>query len=193
LAEAPNALGGVSWPDTNRILYSPTPSVGIWEVSPSGGEPRKLTEPNVAEGEASHVWPCLVPGTSTLLYAAEIDAADSFDAAKLYAVDLASGKRTLLVDGGSDPSVVGDTLYYTRAGTVYEASYDRERQALRGSPKPLYAGVTYATATGAAQFAAARDTRLFLRGSHGWDLFQPVVVGRDGKEPVALAKAHRAT
>jgi serine/threonine protein kinase len=26
-----------SWPDANRILYSPMPSVGIWEVSPTAG------------------------------------------------------------------------------------------------------------------------------------------------------------
>jgi hypothetical protein len=51
----------------------------------------------------------------------------------------------------------------------------------RASPKPLYKGVTYSPATGAAQFSTAANARLFLRGAHGWDLFEPVVVSRDGK------------
>jgi len=186
LADAPSALGGLAWPDARRILYSPTPGVGIWEVSPAGGETKKLTEPDVSEGEASHVWPFMVPGTNLLLYAAEIEAADTFDAARIYAFDLSSGRRTLLVDGGSDPSVVGGTLYYTRAATVYEAAFDVEHRVLRGSPKPLYQGVTYSPETGAAQFAAARDARLFLRGARGWDLYQPIVVGRDGSKTESL-------
>jgi Tol biopolymer transport system component len=182
LADAPNVLGGMVWDRADRILFSPSPGTGIWQVDPNGGGATPVTEPDPGAGEGSHVWPARVPGTDLVLYVAEIEAADSFDAGRIYAFDPATGKRVLLVDGGSDPTVVEDTLYFARAGIIFAARFDRARTAIIGSPKPVIEGVSYTPATGAAQFAVTRSASVHVPGEQGWDLWQPVIVDRAGVE-----------
>jgi len=187
IAQTPNHLGGAVWRSTDEIVYSPNPSTGLWRVSAAGGEPVQLTFPDFDAGEASHVWPAVVPGSKLILYVAEIEAEDSFDAARIYAFDPDSGKRTLLVDGGSDPSVQNGILYYANAGVIYAVGFDSTRPGLRGTPQPLYKGVVYSPSTGAAQFAVSGDTSVRLHGGQGGDLIDPVIVDRAGKvESVGL-------
>jgi len=181
VAQAPNNLGGLAWPTMDRIIFSRSPATGLWEVSPNGGEPRQITFPDFDAGEEGHVWPVAVPGTSLLLYVSEIESADTFDAARIYAYDEASGKRTLLLEGGSDPGLRDGTLYYARAGTVYSVGFDADRVALRGSPRPVWEGVIYSIATGAAQYALGPGVSVHAKGAEGWDLIDPVIVDRTGK------------
>jgi Tol biopolymer transport system component len=190
LAEAPNALGGISWAQPDRILFSPHPSAGIWEVAADGGTPRAVTHPDVAAGEASHVWPSQIPGSPAFLYVAEIESADSFDAGRIYAFDPRDNSRTLLVDGGSDARVVGDELFYVRAGSIFALAFDRERLKVSGSPRQIASGVMYSPAVGAAQFATTRNVRVHVPGAEGWDREQPVRIDRRGNiEPIDMPAA----
>ncbi|HVF35892.1 MAG TPA: protein kinase [Candidatus Saccharimonadia bacterium] len=187
IAEAPNHLGGLAWSGNDKIIYSPFPGTGIWEVSASGGEPKQLTFPDLDAGEGSHVWPMPVAGTPLILYVAEIEAADTFDAGRIYAWDATSGERTLLVDGGTDPQVFEGKLYYARAGTIYSVAFDAERVALRGAPQPVYEGVAYSPAVGAAQYALAPGVSVRMLGGEGVDLIEMVIVDRaGGVEPLGL-------
>jgi serine/threonine-protein kinase len=190
LAEAPNALGGIAWVQPDRILFSPHPSTGIWEVPAGGGEARAVTHPDVKAGEASHVWPAAIPGSPAFLYVAEVESADTFDAGRIHAFDPRDQSRKLLVEGGSDPGVVGDELFYVRAGTVFAVAFDRGRLAVSGSPRKVASGIMYSPAIGAAQFAATRDVRIHVPGAQGWDLEHPVRVDRSGKaEPIGVPPA----
>ena len=180
IAEAPNHLGGGTWASDDAILYMPHPGTGIFRVSPEGGAPQQLTVPDIGAGEGSHAWPAAVPGTKLFLYVAEVEPADTYDAGRIYLHDPDTNERTLLVDGGTDPQLVDGTLYYARAGTIYAVGFDVERRALRGSPKPVYEGVTYSPAAGAAQFAAATGVSVRREGGVGMDHFELVVVDRSG-------------
>jgi serine/threonine-protein kinase len=185
LAEAPNHLGGGAWA-ADAIYYSPHPGTGIWRVSPDGGTPEPVTFPDPAT-EGSHVWPTPVPGTGEILYVAELEPHDTFDAGRIYRFDPATKTRTLLVDGGTDPRVVGDTLYYAREGTIYAVGYDAAARALRGSPRPIHERVAYSAVTGAAQFDVAAGVSVRLAGGTAGDLIEPVVVDRAGvAEPLGL-------
>ena len=187
VAHAPYHLGGAMWYDAQTIIFSPQPAAGLWQVSANGGTPKQITFPDYDAGETSHVWPARVPGSTLILYVAEVEAADTFDAGRIYAFDPATGQRTLLVDGGTDPQVIDDTLHYARAGTIYSVGLDVKRVALRGSPTPLYEGVMYTPATGAAQYARASGESVRALGKEGWDVIDPVVIDRAGKaEPLGL-------
>jgi Tol biopolymer transport system component len=181
VAHTPNHLGGAMWYDADTIIYSPYPGTGLWRMPAAGGASTQLTFPDFDHGESSHVWPAGVPGSKLILYVAEVEAADTFDAGRIYAFDPASGKRTLLVEGGTDPVVVDDTLHYVRAGTVYAVGFDAAKVALRGSPAPLYEGVMYAASTGAAQYALASGVSVRAPGGSGMDLIDLNVVDRAGK------------
>jgi hypothetical protein len=141
VAEAPAHLAGLVWAADGAIVFTPRPATGLWRVPRGGGEPVQLTFPDFDAGEGSHVWPATVPGTKLLLYVAEVEAADSFDAARIYAFDPDTGARTLVIDGGTDPRVVDGVLHYARAGTIYAVPFDAARVAIRGAPRPLHEGV----------------------------------------------------
>src|SRR5579885_1019484 len=64
LCDAPQARGA-SWGDGDIIVFTPTLTTGLWQISGSGGTPKTLTELNKERG---HRWPQVLPGGKQVLF-----------------------------------------------------------------------------------------------------------------------------
>ena len=67
LANAP-ALRGASWGSDDTIVYTPTPTSSLWRVSASGGPAQQLTTLNRSQGETTHRYPQILPGSRGVLF-----------------------------------------------------------------------------------------------------------------------------
>ena len=69
LCEAPDDRGG-SWGEDGTIVFTPGGAAGggLSRVSPAGGRPEVLTEPDPGAGEVSHGWPQVLPGGKAVMY-----------------------------------------------------------------------------------------------------------------------------
>jgi Tol biopolymer transport system component/predicted Ser/Thr protein kinase len=68
LAEAPVPLGG-TWSDDNTIIYTGSLAAGLMRVPASGGTPESLTKPDGAAKGYAHVFPQVLPGGRSVLFA----------------------------------------------------------------------------------------------------------------------------
>ena len=67
LADAPSGRGG-SWGRDGVIVFAPSPTGPLYQVSTAGGEPRAVTSINPSREEDSHRWPQLLPDGRRFLY-----------------------------------------------------------------------------------------------------------------------------
>jgi serine/threonine-protein kinase len=162
LCPATNPMG-LSWSEAG-ILFAQAGidrHSSIMRVSAAGGTPETLVslkDDEIAEG------PQLLADGDTLLFtlAHGFSGADRWDRAQVVAQSLKSGRRTTLVDGGSDGRYLpSGHLAYARAGTVFAAPFD-SRRLVTGVAFPILEGVRRASAasTGMADFSVARNGAL---------------------------------
>jgi DNA-binding winged helix-turn-helix (wHTH) protein len=130
---------GASWSEDGSILFSPNYNSGLLQVSAAGGTPRTLTTPDAAAGELGHRWPDVLPGGRTALFT--VWRHDLGDAA-IESLDLATGKRKLLIRGGSFPrySPTGHVVF-ARAQGLAAVPFDLGRLSVLGPPVAVLSGV----------------------------------------------------
>ena len=113
LCDAPNSRGG-AWGANDIIVFAPSDSGSLSQVSAAGGAPQPLTK--LKESEFSHRWPQFLPDGKTILYAIGPGGSDD---TQIAAYRLNTGEQKVLIRGGTYPWYVptGHLVYY-RAGTV---------------------------------------------------------------------------
>jgi serine/threonine-protein kinase len=135
---------GVSW-DADGIVYgqfNPTsPGTGILRVSPNGGTPEQLVA--LKPGELATA-PQLLPGQNALLFTVAsgvpITAPDLayWDKARIVVQSLSTGRRTVVVDGGSAGRYLPTGhLVYAVGTTLLAAPFDVKRQQTTGAAVPV--------------------------------------------------------
>ena len=93
-------------------------------VSAFGGEPRPLTKADVAARERSHRWPAALPGGKAVLFSTQLSGSD-YDEGIVEAVELATGKRTVVHKGGAFPRwAPSGHVLFARKGTIYAVAFD---------------------------------------------------------------------
>src|SRR5262249_39182604 len=96
-----SAERGVTWAADGTIIFATqSTTTGLQQVSASGGVPSVLTRPDPGHGEATHVWPQLLPGGEAVLYTVTAPTG-GIDAASIAVLDLRSGRTTILLRGAS--------------------------------------------------------------------------------------------
>jgi eukaryotic-like serine/threonine-protein kinase len=125
---------GATWAPDNTIIVATTdPATGLLRIPASGGAMTTLTRPSGERGEGDHVWPELLPGGRAVLYTITA-ATGGLDAAQVAVLDLATGRSTIVVRGGSDARYVSSGyLVYTAGGSLRAVAFDPERLETRGS------------------------------------------------------------
>jgi serine/threonine-protein kinase len=133
---------GISW-DADGIVYGqfgPT-SPSVLRVSPNGGTPEQLVALKLGELAAE---PQLLPGQNALLFTYvsgdPITAPDSayWDKARIVVQSLATGRRTVVVDGGSAGRYLATGhLVYALGTTLLAAPFDVKRQQTTGAAVPV--------------------------------------------------------
>ena len=130
---------GLTW-GTTRIVY--TTRNQIFEVAPSGENPRALTE-----GDMRRSTPFLLPGGNALLYTE-------------YGKQFTSGDERVMIrrlDNGSTPALLlsqaADARYmptghlsFMRQGTLFVVRFDAQTLELRGSPVAVVSDVAQSSA-----------------------------------------------
>jgi eukaryotic-like serine/threonine-protein kinase len=158
---------GISWAGGSILFGQATPGWsdrGIMEVSSDGGKPKLMIAFKAGEVAAS---PQLLPDRETVLFTfLEGEYFDRWDKARIVVESLKSGKRTTLIEGGSDGRYLPDGhIMYARGGVVYGVPFDVRQLRTSGGPVPMLEGVNHSGAYGIATWNLADNgTLLYVRG-----------------------------
>jgi serine/threonine-protein kinase len=175
---------GATWaPDGTIIFATGAPGAGLQRVSASGGESVVLTRPEPSRGEARHQWPEILPGGQAVLFTITASAG-GLDAASIAVLDLRTGRKTILLRGGSDAHYVSSGyLVYAAAGALRAVRFDIARLIVMGTSIPVVPQVL-TTTTGAVDAVMANDgTLVYVSASTGGGVGRTLVwVNRQGDE-----------
>ena len=160
LAETALATGG-SWAEDGTIYFVKSFTSGIYAVPASGGPPRQVTKTGSSAGDRVHFWPVVLPHNNGLIFT--VWTGKSFNEARIEALSFKTGKRKVLIDGGTDAHYLANGhIAYGRSGTVFVAGFDPERLELTSSPVPVIEGVMMGASNGDVAFAVARNGTLIF-------------------------------
>jgi serine/threonine-protein kinase len=153
---------GASWGPDDTIVFA-TSTTGLMSVPAAGGEPRVLTKPDTAHGEAGHFFPSVLPGGAAVLFTIT---APQLENSQVAVLDLKTGQRKILIRGGSQAEYV-DTghLVYAAAGSLRTVRFDLKRLEVVSDPVPVVEQVLTGATSGEASFALSRTgTLLYVPG-----------------------------
>jgi serine/threonine-protein kinase len=171
---------GASW-DGDRIVVGRFQD-GLFEVSASGGAPRRLTK---VSGVFAHRLPFVLPGGAILLTRARTQAGES-DVAVL----TPKGEERVLVESAADGRYLAGQLVFFREGVLEAAPFDLGALKLTGTASPVLEDVMQAVGSGApnrnsgaAQFAWSGTGTLALArgGAQPLSHARPILVTRSGQ------------
>jgi serine/threonine-protein kinase len=158
--------GAVWAADATIIFATQSIGTGLQRVSADGGEPAVLTRPDRARGEAGHAWPEMLPGGQAVLYTVTATTG-GLDAASIAALDLRSGRSTILLRGGSHAQYMTGHLVFAAAGVLRAVGFDSTRLTVSGPSTPVVPQVR-TTSFGAVEAELARDgTLVYVVGGAG--------------------------
>jgi serine/threonine-protein kinase len=174
---------GASWNADNTILFG-QPS-GIMRVSANGSKPELVVR--AANGEQLY-GPQLLPDGDSVLISVTTDVGPNrWDKAQVVVQSLSTGKRTVVIQAGSDGRYLqtGHILYAAR-DAVFGAAFDLDRLQIVGGAVPLVQTVHRPVGVNAAGLSYAvshEGTLAYVIG--GPSLRAPVWVNRTGTvEPI---------
>jgi Tol biopolymer transport system component len=131
---------GASWTPDNTILFGQR--AGIMRVSANGGTPELI----IQAGESEQMYgPQLLPDRASVLFSVTREMGPGptrWDQAQVVVQSLSSGKRSVVVQGGSDARYLptGHVVYALRDG-VFGVAFDVDRLRVVGGAVPLVQGV----------------------------------------------------
>jgi serine/threonine protein kinase/Tol biopolymer transport system component len=166
LADALEPRGG-AWGTDDRIIYSPDYRDGLWGISASGGEPRRVTELDSQRREKSHRWPVFLPDGRHILFLAQTDeGGSSSDQSSIEALALADGRRTRILDANSSMAYTprGGLLFW-RGGSLFAQSFDLQQLVVEGEPAQVAEDVDYTQNERAVFTVSQEGTLVYHRGS----------------------------
>jgi serine/threonine-protein kinase len=126
---------GTSWGPDGRVAFA-NETGGLWQVSESGGKPEPLTTLAPERGEQSHRLPHFLPNGKALLFTTLRSLYDAA-AADVVLLDLATGERRVLVQGGTDARYAeSGHLLFARESVLMVMPFDTDRMKQEGAAAP---------------------------------------------------------
>jgi eukaryotic-like serine/threonine-protein kinase len=151
LCATDNSFSGGCWSDAGMIYYTEFPG-GVIGIPAMGGEPKEIVKIDFEKGDRQHRYPYALPGGKLLFTTATADST-TFDDAQITAFDIDSGRRKVLVEGGTQPCFSpSGHLLYARDAKVLAVRFDPGSLEVSGQPFPVLEGVLMSRNTGAANF-----------------------------------------
>jgi len=175
-------FGGATWADDDTIyLVAETPG-GLLRVPSAGGQPTELAPIAAASGDFMFKFPHALPGGKAVLLTVASASIDSFDDARIEAVSVDSGKRKVLIEGGTFPRYAAGHLLYARNGALLAVRFDPDRLEVTGQPFTVMEGILMSRDTGQSNFdIAATGDLTFIPGTAEGGARTLVWVDRNGK------------
>ena len=175
-------FGGV-WSDDNTIYYLQGFTSGIYAIPANGGQPRQVTHTGATPDDRAHMWPDVLPGGAGLIFT--VWTGRSFNDARIEALSFSSGKRKVLIEGGTGARYLSNgTLAYTRNGTLLVVGFDPKQMEIKGTPAPVIEGVMTGASNGDADFAVSKNGTL---------IFQPGTFTSSSRNLVWMDRSGNAT
>ena len=181
---ADSAFAPPAWGPDGSIFYSVVGS-GLWRVPPGGSPPERLTMLDSTRREFAHWHPQVLPGGRVVLFN---NFSTPMARSRIEALDLRSGRRTVLVDGAVHPRYVASGyLLYARDGAVFAVRFDPAKLQVLGTAVPVLEDVAWSATDGSAGFTvSANGTLVYLKASE-WNVDRRLVwMDRQGRERPAL-------
>jgi eukaryotic-like serine/threonine-protein kinase len=155
---------GASWSPLGVIVFSNSPTSGLYRISATGGSPVAATTLDDAAGEVSHRLPWFLPDGRRFLFTVR---SQSPGKEGVYAGDLDSTQKTLVVQEPGRAAYVplGGILLLTptpmRASPLMAYRFDLSRLRIGGEGYPLVHSVNHSPSVWAQhQFTVTRDGAL---------------------------------
>jgi serine/threonine-protein kinase len=191
-ATIPATARGATWNEEGTIVYAIAGVGGLYRVPAAGGEPTRLTTPDVKRGEGFHFWPEFLPGGDALLFT--ILPPDLNPAAgQIALLDLRTHAQMVVIHGGTHARYVSSGyLVYAAGGALRAVAFDPTRHAVVGTPVPVVESVQTSPQGGVDAALAADGTLVYLPGGLANALRRVLVsVGRDGREEIVAGMPAR--
>ena len=161
LCDAPDPRGG-SWGADGTIVFVPSGKSGLCRIPASGGEPRRVTSPDVAKGDR-HSFPQILPDGEHVLFTSfgkdlQVRAA---------VVSLRTGEqRIVMEDAGRSRYLPTGHLVFARPGSLFAVPFSLKRLETSGSPVPVLEGlVTNSNFTQSAEYDFSQEGTLVYSAS----------------------------
>jgi serine/threonine-protein kinase len=162
LVESAVPWKGATW-SSSGIILSPAAKSGLVLVSESGGPLETLTVPDASKDEVSHRWPSALPDGRHVLFTIKKEGMVTFDQGEIAVLDLETRTYTVLFRGGTFARYSSKgQIVFARGSSLLAVAYHPGSDRVEGAPVPFREGVTIEPGSGAAQFALARDSEMFV-------------------------------
>jgi Tol biopolymer transport system component len=189
----PTSFVGATWADDGYIYFAPLPAdstsaaTSIHRFLPGSGDPEMVTSAEEGSGEL-HMWPEVLPGSKTLLYAAVPNF--DFSSAEVRARSLETGQEKVLVPNGQLARYLrSGHLVYLQGDTLLASRFDPDKVETLGNPKAVLSGVMTNPDSGSAGFAVSHNGVLvYLPEIAGGSLSTIVAYNREGESRSLIAE-----
>jgi serine/threonine-protein kinase len=175
-------LRGAAWGDDGYIYYTPFFSSGLFRVAAVGGSPEQLTTPDAPGGEKTHRYPVVLPGSRAVLFVVATARHSTFDDANIELLDLNTGGRRVLIEGGTFPQYVPTGhLLYSRGESIVAVPFDVDRLEVTGEPVVVADQVMNRPSYGSADFSISTSGLLVSVAPQGKLMSAVLAVDRAGR------------
>ena len=189
LVESGIFLKGATWV-RDGIIFSPAARAGLVLAKEDGGPLETVSVPDASKTEVSHRWPSALPDGRRVLFTIKKEGIASFDQGEIALLDLDSRSYTTLISGGSFARwLPTGHIVFTRGSTLMGVAFDPRTEQVVGEPIAVTDGVMTEPGSGAAQYAAARDTGTLVLVPGGVNVPRKEFVWIDRKGSVTPAGA----
>lgn len=153
IADAPSGVSGATWARDGTIVFA---WFDLFRVPADGGPPQVLLKVDEQRGERFYRHPFFLPSGRDVLFTIGKADTTSYDEADIAVVSLDTGRKKVLIEGGSSPRFVpSGYLLYARGGKLLAVRFDPATLELRGQPFHLIDGVFMSETTGMAAYAVS--------------------------------------
>ncbi|HWS90074.1 MAG TPA: protein kinase [Pyrinomonadaceae bacterium] len=176
-----DAVGvGGAWNRDGVIVFSRSPTEGLYRIPAAGGTPEPLTTLDKSRDEYVHAWPHFLPDGRHFLYVAGTSPPEK---SAVFLGSLDSKQTRLLIDVGSSVSYAPPGyLLYAREGTLVARPFDADRLELTGEAVPVVKQIGVTLGNARAHFSVSETGTLIYRPSAAEADTQLVWFDRTGKQ-----------
>jgi len=186
---AESRWGGGTWGADGTIIYPRTYQTGLWRVSSAGGDASELTRPDSAAGELAHWWPQLLPDGRHVIFTAY---RAPISRSTIEVLDLKTGTRKVLVQGGVTGRYAGGQLLFARDESILAVPFDLGKLAVTGAAVVVVDDVAMNISDGFAAYDVSPGGTLVVMPTEvAGTRFQVAEVDRRGAERLVLAEPDR--